>query len=362
MINTNSASDNSPTTLKLYSFNSKQLIDKFHDQMVDYLKNNSDTSNGFFKNTLAISRDFKKLKIGNYNINSIGIRPDNIIKQGNRSISEFATHILQLYVNYLQREKEKQSKMDFAQISHMLDNYGSNVAMFSAKAYVDWIVNNLNKLPPLCVSIHYIDELNASTYFLKRLTIRLDQVNHIDGDIISNIVDGLLRSYQIRRRENHAKLPAELFALSGQLLSFTRDATILHQKFTNLAEMDYSSLLELFKLTNITTVTLPLVSIFNIKESKYLYKDIDINFYVANKEDLEDFTDQFINRLCNSTIFKDIVKRKIVFCFKDYQKDINNQIKAIHDNFCNIQRLKELTNVLSFLLENSIYDDHNFVN
>lgn len=356
MVNTNSASDNSPTTLELYSFNGKQLIDKFHDQMVNYLKNNSDTSNGFFKNTLAISHDFNNLQIGDWDSNSIGFKSANVIKQGNRSVSEFATYILQLYISYLQQKEEEQAKMDFFQIGALLDYDGQPAAMFSANAYVDWIVNNMNKQHDgYDISIDYIDDSHAIIYLLKRLVIALNQANTIDSFAISTIVEHLVEKYQFMKKK-HLKLPLELLMLSNQLSFFTKNFTILHQKFTNLAEMNYDSLFKLFKLTDMTVVTLPLISIFNIGSDKSFYEDIDIKFYVTNREELEYFINIFItDRKWNYMSFKDIIKHKIIFYFKDYQNVINSQINTIGNNFSHIKALANVSDILSFILKESLY-------
>lgn len=357
MINTEIATDTSPSSLQMYPFNGQQLIDQFHNQMVNYLQTNKKIlTDGVFKEKLSVSRDFNNLLIGTYNADNTGIRPSNIIKQGNRSISEFATHILQLYVDYLQREEKKQAKMNFKQIDNLLSSNKVS-AMFSAQAYIDWIMDNLTTLDGPWINISYIIKLKANDYFFKRLIVKLTKSNGINSVVISEIIDNLAQIYS-----NTALLPPELLVLCKQLRSFFANPKILHQKFTNIAKMNYYGLLILFKLAGITTIRLPLVATLNISEKMRYYEGQRQNaeyveYYVLSENELQDFMNRYINehKSWMPRFTKDILKSKIIFHFKDYQNIINNQINVIRNSFYHVERLTELADILSLLLKCSAY-------
>lgn len=356
MIDTEIATDNSPSSLQMYSFNGQQLIDRFHNKMVNYLQTNKKIlADGVFKEKLSVSRDFNNLLIGTYNADNTGIKPSNIIKQGNRSTSEFATHILQLYVDYLQREEEKQAKMNFKQIDNLLSSNKVST-MFSAQAYIDWIMDNLTALDGPWINISYIIKLKASNYFLKSLIVKLTKTNGINSVVISEVIRNLVQIY------SNAVLPPELLVLCKQLQSFFADPKILHQKFTNLAKMNYYELLILFKLAGITAIKLPLIAALNISKNMRYYEgqrqNADyVEYYVLSENELQDFMNYYINEYKSwmPKFTKDILKSKIIFHFKDYQNIINNQINAIRNSFYHVEKLTELADILSLLLKCSAY-------
>lgn len=356
MIDTEITTDNLPSSLQMYSFNGQQLIDRFHNQIVNYLQTNKKIlADGVFKEELSVSRDFNNLFIGAHNADSTGIRPANVIKQGNRSVSEFATHILQLYVDYLQREKEKQAKMNFKQIDDLLSRNKVS-AMFSAQAYIDWIMDNLTTLDGPWINISYIIKLKASDYFFKSLIVKLTRSNGINSIVISEIISNLAQIY------SNTAVPLELLVLCKQLRSIFANPKILHQKFTNIAKMNYYQLLTLFKLAGITAIKLPLIAALNISKNMRYYEgqrqnDDYVEYYVLSENELQDFMNRYINEYKQwmPKFTKDIFKSKIIFHFKDYQNIINNQINAIHNSFYHVEGLTELADILSLLLKYSAY-------
>lgn len=363
MINTDTKTkvSNSIVPLHLYSFDAQKLINKFHDQIV---KEINESKKKDFNAQMAISRDFNCLYINAWWDRDVtGLRPTKLIKRDNRSDSEFATYILQGYMDYLQREREKQSKMNFEQICDLVQN-DKHRALFSQKAYIDWIIDNLNKIQ--CshgICFNYMFDVNQNRdrayedYFFKRLIVQLAQCNKINSYVISQIAEYAEDiSYEVKR--HYPTILIKLLVLSSQLQSFIENSTILHQKFTNLTKMNYSYLFMLFNISKPTTLQAPLAS--SLDYDPYNDMHVNMEFYLTNETDLQEFINAFITNEDDygfTFLTKVFAKQKLIVYFKDYQNLINNQIKAIHNDFRHVQKLDELADTLSLLLKHAIYKD-----
>lgn len=358
MINTKATVTN--VSLQMYDLNTEELVNRFHNQMVDHLKYHNLMSGGAFKEELSISRDLKYLDIGGWDVNTIGIKPARLIKQGNRTISDFADDILRSYVKYLKAQEKRLSQLNHRQICQLLDHDEQRKVLFSSKAYTDWTIENLEQLDKDDINMNYIlDEnqnINTLDYFIENLIIKLPNCNTIDGSTISLIASTIAFQYKIRLNSGRI-LSAALSILSNQLQNLVKDSVSLN-KINNLYALDYNSLCQLFTLTNINNIKLPLISILNI--SPFNISDTTkFQLYVNSREDLQ----SFINNLCNvktsdyfhmkSKLLKILQHSQILFYFDDYQIILQNQINALKNNFTQVDAMIKLADLLTVILNQS---------
>lgn len=358
MINTETTTTS--LSLQMYNLDRKKLVARFHTQMLNYLEKYNIMSNGYFKEILSISRDLTDLNIGSWDIDTtIGVRPARLIKQGTRTMPEFADYILQSYIGYLQSQEKKLAKMDFKQIADLLEKDGSfTKALFSSDAYIDWIVDHLEQLDEHDISMKYIfheyQQITNPDYFIQRLIIKLPKCNTINGSTISLIASTIAFQYKMRLNSGRT-MPATLLILSNQLQCLVSNPVNLN-KINNLHALNYDALCKLFELTNINNIKLPLVSILSISPMN-ISNNANIQLYVNEKEDLQSFIDILCeiavnNKYANikSKSFNILKQSEVLFYFSDYKVIVQNQINALRNNFAHVHVIIELADLLTLLL------------
>lgn len=335
-------------SLKMYSVDTMQIKQQFHDQMTEYLNdhpaNYHTKSNDTFTGTLAFSASRQQLYINDFNH-----RPDfnkvfmKDLSRNKRTNAEFADLILETYAKRLQAKKAEQ--LNTNAIFADLGGVELYEALFSSKAYIDWIVDNLETWnDTMYISrrliMPYWSEGDNVDYLVKKLAAKIPSCKQINSDVINQIVKIILVKYANPRR--HSTFYPLVTTLSKQLYRIINFPSL--KAVTDLRNLDYKNLLCLFKLSKMQNIKLPLVATL----SSNLHPNANVVYQVKDLNALKLFVDRICSRkpYLAKRVLTIIAKHKVVFEFDGYREFLNAQIDIIKQDFNYIEQIQQVPEAL----------------
>ena len=354
MSNKQYAKGNVNNDLKMLSFDADQMVQKFQSQVETYLDNNP---TDLFNKCLFLSRDCEQIYIGN-NLDNTAFEHSQYVlggktssvKRNERTNAEFATHIIKLYAKYLQNKVKKQSQMNNKDLFAMIDK-NVNEPLFSAQAYIDWLVSHLEDFNDndYRINTSFIYNIGGNRdyteYFLERLSAKLPHYKKLDSAVLNQILDLILYRYQYT--SGQCFVTPNLTQLVRQLYTIVNHKSML-DKINNNKYLKYIDLFILFRSCEIKDIKLPIISTIFLSSKNADYYNID--YQIENNDALQ----EFIKALYEypryiSQVLHIIIKHNVTINFANHQQILDSQIYAMKNKFNYVEIMQKILDVLVVL-------------
>lgn len=340
MINTQNTKANSqklqmyaPSILKINNHkNQQKLTNWLSDKMVEY--------QGYHDFNAQLSIDFHNNifihdTIYDMPTKNIVIKP-KVISRNRHSIARWAEEILAVAEQNLQNRYDTEKDANPKELSDILYDHNLDYwsPMFSAKSYVDYIVDNLDNCHCNMINVPYLRK--EPVYLAEQLLTNFHAEMFKNGTVLGIIIscfDDI--DFYID--------PAISILMNKIIVELTNSNSVINT--VACGHINYQRIVELYNSDN--TIILPMQAIFKINyESNVYFKLVNDSDYLTTLNSL--------NEECHEHRIKTSHLNKLVkhSCIAGYRSKFEQEIKAI-SNFKNQAFFKELSDSLQLILDNA---------
>ena len=284
----------------------------------------------FIHTVLAVNAQ-GKLDTDDYNDNFYGSNTTINIAKRNYTVEVWAKKILEHYVVWLRKQHIAQANMSKVELNNSIRdcNYRLNSFLFTEVQYANFLLANLEQA-------NYIDfeSLIAikDSDFVKKLLIKLDSIKQIRCMMVESLLQNIGNNYHEYDYSNVCEVIKKLY----QIL-FEKN---VHVKLIDVEDINYPALA--FCTCPIKTSPHKFVATIRYLSTnisyyldKYKQYQVEINFIITNKNDLECFLQQLVY---------DIVNNRAKYLLSSFEQITTHKIKlgkykSVLDNFLQASNL-----------------------